>query len=103
MFNKIKRWYIDFCKRHSTAVGIVELEDYIIPSGHSVFTNLHGWWTPPNEVLEFWAAGCKYRYLSDNWWFIDLVLASKEADTDIEKIKQSYEKAIQDFYRINAL
>ena len=71
-------------------IALVTLPDHSIPTD-GVFTNLHGWWKPPQVVTEFWATGCKIE-------------AEPE---DIERVKEAvlalYDKSIAEFHRMNAL
>lgn len=49
--------------------------------------NLHGHWTPPECVLEFWYSGCKIEFISD-------------ADYDSKKIQilNSYNTFLKNYY-----
>lgn len=54
----------------------------------SLFTNLRGYWNPPDIVLEHWATGCKVEYIGD-------------ADYEVKKkiVLDSYNECIDKHYR----
>lgn len=45
-------------------IAIIKLPHITLPSGNC-FSTLHGYWKPPNYVIEFWSIGASILFISD--------------------------------------
>lgn len=75
--------------KHKFPVAMITLPKVMIPQDGMV--NLHGYWTPPDFVLEFWGSACYILYHGD-----------KDYDEKKSSIHKSYMECIAQFYRDNA-
>jgi hypothetical protein len=72
--------------------AIIQLPKISTPLQDNNFSNMHGYWTPPNFVLKFWSSACEIEYIDDT----DYGLKKQE-------ISNSYIKCIKQFYSENSL
>ena len=72
-------------------IAIIPLPPITLPGGN-VFNTLHGYWIPPNYIIEFWSTGVKIPYISD-----------EDYDEKYIEIRNSQEECVKQFWRENAL
>jgi hypothetical protein len=72
-------------------IALIPLSSFNTPV-EDIFSNLHGYWTPPSYVLSFWSSGCQIEYIND----IDYEQKKRE-------IQESHEKCVRQHYMDNAL
>ena len=71
-------------------IALIALPNINTPT-QDAFCNLHGYWNPPEFVMEFWASSCKIEYFGEDAYEIKKVIVCK-----------SYMEAIKQFYKDNA-
>ena len=70
--------------QQETKLALLKLPEANTPT-QGVFKNLHGYWQPPEFVIEFWATGSSFRFTNE----IDY-------QQKAEEIQHSYLSAVED-------
>lgn len=73
-------------------LGVVSLPEGAIHTPDSMFSNLKGWWTPPDCVEEFWSNACYIRY-KDN----------EDYEAKAALVRSSHTDSVKSFWAIMAL
>ena len=68
-------------------IGSIRLPDFNT-AVDGIFTNLHGWWEPPEEVLVFWSTSCYVKYDPDTFEAVK------------KKVIDSYMEAVWDYWKM---